>query len=119
MRQTLNASQWTPHPVELVFAFFANPANLAHLMPQWQQTRLESARIVAPPQRPVAADPSLRFQSPAAGTGSEMTISFRPVPGLAFRIAWLARITDFAWNSHFCDEQVKGPFAWWQHCHRI
>lgn len=118
MPQTLNTSQWLPFPVELVFAFFANPANLPHLMPKWQQARIESSRIIAPPARPIAADPTRRFQSPAAGEGSEMVISFRPIPGLPFRLGWLARIGEFAWNSHFCDEQLKGPFASWKHCHR-
>jgi ligand-binding SRPBCC domain-containing protein len=35
------------------------------------------------------------------------------------RVRWLARIKEFAWNSHFCDEQVGGPFASFRHCHRI
>jgi ligand-binding SRPBCC domain-containing protein len=119
MPQTLKTSQWVPFPVELVFAFFANPGNLPHLMPKWQQARIESSRLIAPPPRPVAADPELRFQSPAAGEGSEMVISFRPIPGIGFRLGWIARITEFEWNSHFCDEQLKGPFASWKHCHRI
>jgi ligand-binding SRPBCC domain-containing protein len=119
MRQSFNASQWVPFPIELVFAFFANPGNLPHLMLRWQQARLENSRLIAPPARPVAADPALRYQSPAAGVGSEIAVSFRPVRGLPFRVSWLARITEFVWNSHFCDEQVKGPFASWKHCHRI
>jgi ligand-binding SRPBCC domain-containing protein len=119
MPQTLHTSQWTPFPVELVFAFFANPANLPHLMPKWQEPRVESSRLIAPPIRPIAPDPTLRYQSPAAGTGSEMVFSFRPIRGIPFRTGWLARITEFAWNSHFCDEQIKGPFADWKHCHHI
>jgi ligand-binding SRPBCC domain-containing protein len=119
MTQTLSTSQWTPFPVELVFAFFANPGNLPHLMPAWQKAKIESSRIIPPPPRPLADDPSLRFQSPAAGRDSEMVISFRPFPGLPFRMGWLARITEFEWNDHFCDQQVKGPFATWNHCHRI
>lgn len=119
MPHTLQTSQWVPFPVELVFAFFANPGNLPHLMPKWQQARIESSRFVTPPPRPVALDPALRFQSPAAGSGSEMVISFRAVPGIGLRIGWLARITEFVWNSHFCDEQLKGPFASWKHRHNI
>lgn len=119
MPQTFSTSQWVPFPVELVFAFFANPANLPHLMPKWQQSKIESSRYITPPARPIALDPALRFQSPAAGTGSEIAVSFRPIPGIGFRVGWLARITEFVWNSHFCDEQLKGPFALWKHCHRI
>jgi ligand-binding SRPBCC domain-containing protein len=119
MRQTLQTSQWVPFPVELVFAFFANPGNLPHLMPKRQQTRLESSRLIAPPLRPLAPDPALRYQSPAAGVGSEITVSFLPVPPLPLRVSVLARITEFEWNSHFRDEQVKGPFAVWRHLHSI
>jgi ligand-binding SRPBCC domain-containing protein len=119
MPQTLRTCIWTPFPVELVFAFFANPGNLPHLMPKWQQARIESSRLLAPPPRPLAPDPALRYQSPAAGEGSEMAISFRPVSILPFRVAWLARITEFVWNSHFCDEQLKGPFRSWKHRHGI
>ena len=119
MPETLRTSQWTAFPVELVFAFFANPGNLPHLYPKWRQTRMESSRLIAPPARPIAADPALRFQSPAAGEGSEISLSFRPVAKIPFRIGWLARITEFAWNSHFCDEQIEGPFASWKHRHGI
>jgi ligand-binding SRPBCC domain-containing protein len=31
----------------------------------------------------------------------------------------MARITEFEWNSHFCDEQVYGPFAQFSHRHGI
>jgi ligand-binding SRPBCC domain-containing protein len=119
MPETLRTEQWTPYPVELVFAFFANPGNLPHLMPRWQQAKVESSRFIAPPPRPVAQDPTLRFQSPAAGVGSEMAISFRPIPRLPLRIGWLARITEFVWNSHFCDEQIRGPFTHFRHRHGI
>jgi ligand-binding SRPBCC domain-containing protein len=119
MHETLRINQWIAFPVELVFAFFANPGNLPHLMPKWQRARVESSRLTAPSPRPVAPDPALRFQSPAAGVGSEMAISFRPVAKIPFRIGWLSRITEFTWNSHFCDEQLQGPFVSWKHRHGI
>jgi ligand-binding SRPBCC domain-containing protein len=119
MPQTLKTSQWVPFPVELVFAFFANPGNLPHLMPKWQQAKIESTRVIPPPPRPVASDPALRFQSPAAGAGSEIVISFRAFPWFPFRMGWLARIDEFEWNSHFRDVQIKGPFASWDHKHSI
>jgi len=105
--------------VELVFAFFANPTNLPHLMPRNLETRIEDARIQPPPPRPTASDPSRRFNSVAAGVGSEILISFFPIPWVPRRIGWMARITEFVWNSHFCDEQVRGPFAHFRHRHCI
>ena len=31
----------------------------------------------------------------------------------------MVRITEFEWNSHFCDEQVRGPFDEYHHRHYI
>lgn len=119
MRHTFHSSQWVPFPVELVFAFFANPANLPYLLPAWQRARIESSRLIAPPPRPLAENPALRFQSPAAGVGSEVVLSFRPVRGVFIRSRWLARITEFTWMSHFSDRQLTGPFAYWHHRHGV
>jgi len=54
-----------------------------------------------------------------AGIGSRITLSFRPLPLLPFRMHWLAEITEFELNSHFIDVQVDGPFAFWSHAHRV
>jgi ligand-binding SRPBCC domain-containing protein len=104
--QRFEARQWVPYPVELVFAFFANPANLPHLMPRKFETRIEDARIEPPPPRPVAPDESRRF-------------SFYPIPWVPRRVSWLASITEFRWNSHFCDAQLRGPFTAFNHRHGI
>lgn len=54
-----------------------------------------------------------------AGKGSLMTITFRPVPFSPVRLRWVALISEFEWNHHFCDEQKMGPLAYWKHCHLI
>jgi ligand-binding SRPBCC domain-containing protein len=119
MEQRFETRQWVPFPVELVFAFFANPSNLPHLMPPAQKTRIEDLRVQPPPPRPMAVDPSRRFRSIAAGVGSEVLISFRPVHWLPQRVSWMARIAAFEWNSHFIDEQVRGPFQKFRHHHGL
>lgn len=119
MLQRFETSQWVPYPVELVFAFFANPMNLPALMPQGLESRIEDARVQPPPPRPIAVDPTRRYRSVAAGTGSEILVSFYPIRWVRKRVSWLARITEFEWNSHFCDEQVHGPFTRFHHCHGI
>ena len=119
MTQTFATEQWVPYPVELVFAFFANPTNLPHLMPRKFETRIEDARLEPPPPRPAHPDPARRFRSVAAGTGSEILISFFPIPWVPRRVSWMARISDFEWNSHFRDEQVRGPFTSFSHLHSI
>lgn len=119
MAQRFETRQWVPFSVELVFAFFANPANLPHMFPPMLEARVEDLRLAAPPARPVAQDPERRFLSVAAGAGSEILISFRAFPWAPSRLSWLARIVEFAWNSHFIDEQVRGPFSLFRHRHGI
>lgn len=110
---TFRSQQWLALPTELVFAFFANPANLPLLMPSWQQARVEEASIVAPsaPPHPIS--------TPVAGAGTRLTLSFRPFPFSPVRLQWQAEIDSFVWNSHFSDRQLRGPFAYWHHTHAI
>jgi ligand-binding SRPBCC domain-containing protein len=111
MGYRFQSEQWVPYPAEAVFAFFANPENLPVLMPKWQKARLEQVAIMPPPRA--------NTTTAMAGTGSRVTLSFRPFRGAPFRVRWEAEITDFALNSHFTDRQVKGPFEFWSHTHRI
>jgi ligand-binding SRPBCC domain-containing protein len=114
MRHAFKADQWVPYPVEKVFAFFANPENLPRLMPKWQKARIERANYIPPPRQSDRVSDGV-----VAGAGSQLTISFRPLPLAPIRMHWEAVITEFTWNDHFCDEQPKGPFAYWRHCHRV
>jgi ligand-binding SRPBCC domain-containing protein len=109
MRHKFQTEQWLPYPRERVFAFFADPANLRPLMPKWQRARVERAKYLAPPG----------IDGVVAGEGSTITISFRPVPLLPLRLEWDACIAEFSWNEYFCDEQQRGPFKYFHHCHRI
>jgi ligand-binding SRPBCC domain-containing protein len=105
-----------PFPVERVFLFFANPENLPRLMPPMTRTRIDGLGLVAPP--PLPGLPSDRV-SQLAGVGTEIDTSFRVLPYLPFRARWIARITEFEWNHHFADIQVKGPFRSWHHRHEM
>jgi ligand-binding SRPBCC domain-containing protein len=116
MRHTFKTEQWLPYPIELVFAFFANPENLPRLMPSWQKARIEEASFTPPPPRPAGGG---QYPGIAAGAGTRMTISFRPFPYSPVRVPWDAEIDQFVWNDHFCDTQRRGPFAFWHHCHRL
>jgi ligand-binding SRPBCC domain-containing protein len=119
MMERFETRQWAPFPVELVFAFLANPSNLPHLMPPRLKTRIEDMRVQPPPPRPVAPDPARRYRSEAAGEGSEILVSFYPLRWVPKRASWMVRITEFTWNSHFRDEQVRGPFVEFRHRHGI
>jgi len=115
MRFSYHSEQWLMQPATRVFEFFANPANLPLLMPAWQGVRIEKSSIFPPPR-----DSSLSNSTkPVAGVGTRFTMSFRPLPFSPIRVRWEAEITEFSLNRHFCDEQVRGPFAYWKHNHSI
>jgi len=116
MRFNFQTEQWLPYPSTLVFAFFANPANLPLLLPRWQRARIEQASFAAPPPRPEGTP---RYAATAAGAGSRITISFRAVPLIPIRLPWEALIEEFTWNEGFSDLQVRGPFKYWRHTHSI
>lgn len=116
MQQRFVAEQWLPFPRTLVFAFFANPKNLPPLMPAWQQARVEQASFCPPPPRP---GDTPDYGTVAAGSGTRLTITARALPGLPLRSPWDALIEDFRWNEGFCDVQLRGPFAYWRHCHSV
>ena len=103
MRHHFHTEQWVPYLRQRVFAFFADPANLPPLMPRWQRAKIER----------------LELSDTFAGKGSLIVISFRPVPLLPLRMNWEAYIAEFQFNDFFCDEQRKGPFRYFRHCHRV
>ena len=117
MRYRFHSEQWLPYPVEEVFAFFANPENLPRLMPSWQDARIEQAIFAPPPPRPLSGGPGIH--AAVAGPGSCVTLGFRPFPHSPFRLSWEAEISEFQWNHHFCDIQLRGPFVYWRHCHTV
>jgi ligand-binding SRPBCC domain-containing protein len=114
MSSKFHTEQWLPYPVELVFAFFANPENLPRLMPKWQAARIEEASFRPPPKHS-----GTRYPWVAAGDGTRLVLSFRPFPGSPARVFWEAAISHFIWNEQFCDTQVRGPFHFWHHCHKV
>ena len=115
MRHTYETSQWVAFPPEKVFAFFCDPANLPRLMPPWQQARIDHAFLAAPPLSLTPLNSAIQV----ASKGSVLTISFRAIPFIPIRLTWVAQISEFEWNRHFCDLQTRGPLAYWKHCHRI
>jgi len=119
MRQQFVTSQWIPYPIEEVFAFFANPNNLPLLTPEPLKMRIDELKLEQAPAGPEMAGSHFARPQIAAGVGTEMKLSFQPEPYVPVRVSWVARITDFVWFSHFCDEQVRGPFAFFRHKHAV
>lgn len=119
MRQRFATSQWVPYPVELVFAFFANPNNLPVLTPEPLKMRIDEMKLVQAPALLTVLGRIPGEPQVAAGAGTEMKLSFQPAPFVPLRVSWVARIVEFLWFDHFCDEQVRGPFAYFRHRHGV
>lgn len=109
-RLSFTTDQWVPFPIARVFAFFADPLNLPLLMPRWRDARIDSLELHPPEERTLPG---------AAGRGSRILLSFRPLPLSPIRLRWLAQIDEYVTNHHFCDLQVTGPFGYWRHCHFV
>ncbi len=85
-------------------------------MPEWQHARIDEVTVVPPPTRPAGITTVAGI---FAGSGTTLLITARAVPGVPVRLPWLALIEDFRWNESFCDVQLRGPFAYWRHCHTV
>jgi ligand-binding SRPBCC domain-containing protein len=109
-RLSFTTDQWVPFPVDRVFAFFADPLNLPRLMPAWREARIDSLEVQTPDGGSIPH---------AAGRGSRILLSFRPIPLFPVRLRWLALIDEYMADHHFCDLQVTGPFGYWRHCHLV
>ena len=95
---TLRSRARVAAPVEDVFAFFDEPANLARLMP--------------PPVhiRPVRVDPS----PPRAGTEIEFRYGLGP-----FERSWVIRFLEHRPPELMVDETLSGPMRRFHHSHRF
>jgi hypothetical protein len=88
---------WLARPRADVFSFFADPANLARLVPRSLRLRI------------LAAPAAL-----TAGAVIDLQIGW---PGLP--VTWRAFIREWDPPFRFVDVQVRGPYARWEHRHRF
>lgn len=96
--QTLTYTQFIPAPIEEVWSFFSNPANLKKITPPDMQFTIVS--------RPETTE---LFEG--------MRISYRLAPLLNLPVGWVTRITSVDKPVMFEDEQVEGPYEYWHHKH--
>ena len=87
---------WLPRPLDEVFAFFSNAANLEVLTPPWLHFR-----ILTP--KPIAMHD---------GTLIDYSIRVHGIP-----ISWQSEITNWNPPHRFVDVQRRGPYRKWVHTH--
>ncbi len=87
--------RWLPKPRAEVFAFFADPANLALVTPPWLGFRL----LGGP-------------RTMAASAVFDARIAWLGVP-----LRWRSFIREYDPPVRFVDVQVRGPYARWEHRH--
>ncbi|HEY3064421.1 MAG TPA: SRPBCC family protein [Methylomirabilota bacterium] len=88
---------WVPRPRVEVFAFFANPQNLARMAPPTARPRLATSVSVL-----------------HAGAVFDLRLHWLGVP-----VRWRVFIREYDPPFRFVDVQVRGPFARWEHRHRF
>lgn len=93
---TLRREQMIPLPVDEVFAFFAEPANLEAITPRWLRFR-----ILTPEPIRMEAGALIRY-----------ALRWRGLP-----MSWTTRIEKWDPPHGFVDAQLRGPYRLWEHAH--
>jgi ligand-binding SRPBCC domain-containing protein len=92
----LERTQRLDHPLDIVFAFFAEAHNLERMTPAWLRFEL------------IANGPVQM----GVGTRIDYRLNVHGVP-----VRWTSRIDEWEPGRGFVDRQVRGPYRLWRHRH--
>jgi ligand-binding SRPBCC domain-containing protein len=95
---SLDSEQWFEHPLQEVFAFFADPKNLETITPPWLHFEIKTRGAIEMRQ------------------GAKIVYQLR-LHGIP--IAWQSEISVWDPPNRFVDEQLRGPYKLWRHQHRF
>jgi len=98
VHETFRRSSQLPHPAAEVFAWHVRPGALERLTPPWSGVTV------------VSRNGSVRDE------GSTVVLR---MPAGPLGVKWVATHHDFVDGKSFRDEQTSGPFAAWNHTHRV
>ena len=90
--------QYLEHPLDEVFAFFAEARNLERITPAWLRFSVQTP------------DPI----EMAGGTLIDYRLQYHGVP-----VGWTSQIEVWEPERQFVDRALRGPFALWHHRHRF
>ena len=91
----LESRVWLAKPRVDVFAFLADPANLALITPPWL---------------------GFRLLTPDVAMAAFAVLDYR-IRWFGARLAWRTIIREYDPPARFVDVQVRGPYARWEHRH--
>ena len=89
---------WVDAPIDKVFEFFSNPANLEQITPPWLKFKMVQPEHL----------------SIGPGTIIDYRLRLHGIP-----ITWQSEITEWNPPNHFIDVQTKGPYRHWAHTHEF
>ena len=95
--QTFQREIVLPVSSDDAFSWHARPGALQRLLPPWEPVRITQS-------------------NPGITDGSRVEFVHRLGP---FPIRWVAEHRDYHPRDSFCDIQIRGPFAHWEHLHRF
>lgn len=96
--ETFQKRSHLDHPPGEVFAWHTRPGALERLTPPWSGVTVESQ---------------------SGGVRDEGSTVVLRMPLGPFATRWVATHHDFREGTSFRDEQTSGPFAYWNHLHRV
>lgn len=86
---------WLARPRGEVFAFFADPRNLARVTPPWL---------------------GFRLLTPAPAMGAFTVLDYR-IRWIGLPLRWRTLIREYDPPARFLDVQIRGPYDRWEHRH--
>lgn len=96
--ETFVARSHFDHPSRDVFAWHTRPGALERLLPPWSGVTIKARR---------------------GSVRDEGSVVVLRMPAGPFGVDWVSTHHDFVEGTSFRDEQTSGPFARWNHTHRV
>jgi len=94
--RTLDSEVWLARPIQEVFAFFSDAANLESITPPWLKFQIQTTHPL----------------EMCRGTLIDYRLRLHGIP-----LSWRSEITVWEPPHRFVDKQVRGPYRLWHHEH--